>query len=74
MRFRAEEVEAAALQLAVEERAELAARLIASLEEQTAVERTWITEAERREALYRAEDLKTTPASSVIARMRAQLG
>ena len=67
-----EQVESAALQLPPEERARLAERLIASLDEQTRVERAWIEEAERRYELYRAGELRTVPASDVIARMRAQ--
>ncbi len=73
MHSTAEQIEAAALQLPPEERARLAERLIASLDEETEIERSWIEEAERRYERYRAGELKTVPASEVIARMRAKL-
>ncbi len=69
----AEQIEAAALQLSPEERARLAERLIASLEETTEIEQAWIEEAERRYERYRTGELKTVPTSEVIAKLRAQL-
>lgn len=72
MRWTAEQVEAEALRLSPEERARLAARLIASLDEETRAARAWIEEANRRYALARAGEMGTVPASEVIARMRAQ--
>lgn len=68
-----EQIESAALQLAPEERARLAERLITSLDEQSDVERAWIEEAERRYDRYLAGDLKTVPAVEVIAKMRDQI-
>jgi putative addiction module component (TIGR02574 family) len=69
----ADEVESAALQLPREERARLAERLIASLEEDGEIERAWIEEAERRYERYRAGEARVVPAAEVIARMRDRL-
>lgn len=67
------EVESAALQLPREERARLAERLIASLEEDGEVERAWIEEAERRYERFRAGQSRVVPAADVIARMRERV-
>jgi putative addiction module component (TIGR02574 family) len=44
----AEEIEAAAMHLTVQERARLAERLIASLDEDSEIEQAWVSEMDRR--------------------------
>lgn len=59
------ELEAAALALPRSERARLAERLLASLDEESEIEEAWRVEVERRLARYRSGELQGIPASSV---------
>lgn len=68
-----EAVEAQALKLAAEERAQLADRLIASLFEDHEVEGAWAAEVERRIAEIESGRSKLIPAEEAIARARAAL-
>ena len=60
-----------ASELPADERAELAGRLLESIEESTdeGVEESWAAEIERRMAEYRAGRVKTIPWSEVRARL-----
>lgn len=62
----AAEVESAAMQLPRARRAEIAARLIASLDEETPVENAWADEVRRRVKDYRAGRAKTRPIDEVL--------
>ena len=68
-----ESVEAEAMKLSAEERAQLADRLIASLFEDAESEDAWEVEVERRIAEIEAGRSKLIPASEAIARARAAL-
>jgi putative addiction module component (TIGR02574 family) len=68
-----ETVEAEAMKLAAEERAQLADRLIASLFEDAEIEDAWEAEVERRIQEIEAGRSKLIPASEAIARARAAL-
>lgn len=59
------ELEAAALALPRSERARLAERLLASLDEESEIEEAWRVEVERRLARYRSGELQSIPAGSV---------
>jgi putative addiction module component (TIGR02574 family) len=78
MNMPVERLEAEALQLPPDERARLARRLIASLDESSPedpaeVEREWKAEIERRLEAYRRGEVEAVPASQVIADARARL-
>lgn len=64
------EVSTAALQLSIEERAELAGRLLLSLDEPSGseVERLWLEEAERRLKEFREGRVRSIPADEVFRR------
>lgn len=64
-------VEAQALKLTSEERAQLADRLIASLFEDAEAEEVWAAEVERRVEEIESGRAKLIPASEAIARARA---
>jgi hypothetical protein len=70
-------VEDEALQLSEEERARLAVRLLASLEEEAespeAVEKLWLAEAEQRFEELRTGVVRGMPAREVFAQLRAKL-
>jgi putative addiction module component (TIGR02574 family) len=66
-----EAIEAQALMLSPEERAQLVDRLIASLFEDKEVEEAWAAEVERRIEEVEAGRSKLIPASDAIARARA---
>jgi putative addiction module component (TIGR02574 family) len=68
-----ETVEAQALKLTAEERAQLADRLLASLFEDHEVEAAWATEVERRIVEIEAGRSTLMPASDAIARARAAI-
>jgi putative addiction module component (TIGR02574 family) len=68
-----QQVESAALELPVHERARLAERLLASLDQDAAVEQAWADEIERRLAAYRAGELKAIDGDAVMAEARARL-
>ncbi len=68
-----EEIEAEALKLGARARAALARRLMASLPPagETAIERLWFDEAERRERELDTERADTIPAREVLGRLRS---
>ena len=62
----AAEAESAVMQLSREARARIAARLIASLDEETRVEKAWAHEIRRRVTDYRSGKAKTRPIDEVL--------
>jgi putative addiction module component (TIGR02574 family) len=70
METKFDEVITAALQLSMEERAQLAARLLLSLDEPTGseVEELWLEEAERRLNEFREGRVRGIPADEVFRR------
>jgi len=66
-----ETVQAQALQLSPEERAQLADRLLASLFEDREVEDAWAAEVERRIEEIESGRARLVPAADAIARARA---
>ena len=72
----AEELESQAMQLSVRERALLAERLLASLEEADGadVEAAWLDEARRRRRAFRNGEISAVTAESAIRDARAKLG
>jgi len=66
-------VEAQALKLSAEERAELADRLIASLFKDHDIEEAWAVEVERRIEEIESGRAKLIPAAEAIARVRAAI-
>lgn len=68
-----QQVESAALELPLHERARLAERLLASLDEDAAVEQAWAAEIDRRVADYRAGRLSPLDGDAVMAEARARL-
>jgi len=66
-------VEAQALKLSAEERAELADRLIASLFKDNEIEEAWAVEVERRIEEIESGRAKLIPAAEAIARIRAAI-
>ena len=74
------EIEAEARNLTAAERAELAQRLFASLEDEepagseAEVERAWLEEADRRYERYLAGETQASPAKEALAHVRARLG
>ena len=68
-----EEIEAQALKLSAEERAQLADRLVTSLFEDHGIEAAWAEEVERRiEAIEKGQS-KLVPAAEAITRVRAAI-
>jgi putative addiction module component (TIGR02574 family) len=63
-----------ALDLPLTERAELASRLLDSLDDLSDAEndQLWAAEAERRFAEYKAGNIEATPAEEVFARLRSR--
>jgi len=68
-----QQIESAALELSLHERARLAERLLASLDEDAAVEEAWAAEIERRVEDYRSGKLSTLAGDVVLADARARL-
>jgi len=70
METKLDEVITAALQLSIEERAQLAGRLLLSLDEpsESEVERLWLEEAERRLKEFREGKTRGIPADEVLRR------
>ena len=68
-----EMVEAQALKLSPEERAQLADRLITSLFDDQEIESAWATEVERRIEEIESDRAKLIPAADSIARARAAI-
>ncbi len=73
MRFTAEELEAEALSLSRSERARLAGRLIASLDEDAEIEQAWIVEAERRLDAYRNGEIEAVSAEEALQEARRRI-
>ena len=73
MIWKPQEIESAALDLPLHERARLAERLLASLDEDVAIEDAWAAEIERRVRDHRAGGLSTVPADQVLAEARERL-
>jgi putative addiction module component (TIGR02574 family) len=68
-----EKLEAEALKLTPGERAALAQRLLASLEEDVEIEQAWAAEVERRVAEVESGAVKLIPIAEALARVRAAL-
>jgi putative addiction module component (TIGR02574 family) len=68
-----EELEAAALSLPHSERARLARRLLASLEDETDVGEAWRDEVRRRLEAYREGKVESTSAADVLGEARDRL-
>jgi len=66
-----EQIETEALKLGAKSRATLARKLLKSLE--TAHERPWYDEAERRLKAFREGKMDTIPAREVLRRMRSEI-
>lgn len=73
MAIHAEEVESAALQLPRPDRARLAERLIASLDEEDEIEQAWAAEIERRVREVDSGEVELIPGEQVMADMRSLL-
>jgi putative addiction module component (TIGR02574 family) len=71
MSTRVQAVEAEAMKLSAEERAQLADRLLASLSEDPATEEAWAVEVERRIAEIESGRAQVIPAADAISRARA---
>lgn len=72
MRATLEEIQAEAMKLSTEERAELADRLWASLSPQGEIDAAWDVEIERRVKQLEAGEVETIPHETVIAELRAK--
>jgi len=68
-----EKLEAEALKLTPGERAALAQRLLASLEEDAEIEEAWAVEVERRIAEVESRAVQLIPIEEALARVRAAL-
>ncbi|HET7275246.1 MAG TPA: addiction module protein [Longimicrobiaceae bacterium] len=68
-----QQIESAALELPLHERARLTERLIASLDRDVSVEDAWAIEIERRVEAYRDGTLAALDGDAVIAEARARL-
>lgn len=68
-----EELEAAAMSLPRAERARLAERLLASLDDEADVEEAWREEVRRRLEAYRKGEMEAVPASKVLEEARDRL-
>lgn len=66
-----QELEAQVLHLSRHERARLAQKLIASLDEEDGIEQAWAEEAERRYEELRSGSVAALPAEHVFAEIRA---
>ena len=75
MPVKIKEVVAATMELNLEERAQLAGKLLLSLDEpsESEVERLWLDEAERRLNEFRQGKVQGTPAEEVFRRAIAEL-
>ncbi len=71
METKFDEISSVALQLSIEERAQLAGRLLLSLDEpsDSEVERLWLEEAERRLKDFRQGRVRGIPADDVFRRV-----
>ncbi len=74
MKWTAEQLERAALELPAEERALLAERILASLDGQAHFEQEWGDEIRRRLDEYDAGQAEPVPGDEVFAEVRRRLG
>ena len=74
MRSTLEELHAAVLALPEAERAQLAAKILASLDADADVEAAWVAEVRDRLAAYRRGELEAVPAAEVMAKARKIVG
>ena len=68
-----EQLEAEVLKLPLRERAQLAERLLSSLDEDSEIEQAWEDVAERRYQQYLAGEMEAVSASEALAEIRAEL-
>jgi putative addiction module component (TIGR02574 family) len=68
-----EDIEAAALQLTTVERAHLAERLLASLDEDDEILTAWVAEAERRGEAFERGEMGAVDFDESVARLKAKL-
>jgi len=68
-----EKLEAEALKLTLGERAALAQRLLASLEEDAEIEEAWAAEVERRIAAVESGSVQLIPIAEALSQVRARL-
>jgi putative addiction module component (TIGR02574 family) len=68
-----EEIEAAALQLAPTDRAHLAERLLASLDDNDEILAAWVDEAERRADAFDRGEIEGIEVDEAIAQARARI-
>ncbi len=73
MRSAAEELEAAALSLPRSERARLAERLLASLDEDAEIEEAWAVEVRQRLEAFRNREVEAVPAEDVLREARERI-
>ena len=74
MRTTLDELQAAVLSLPELERAQLAAKILASLDADPDVEAAWIAEVRDRLAAYRRGELEAVPVEEVMAKARKIVG
>ncbi len=68
-----EQLEAEVLKLPLHQRAQLAERLLSSLDEDSEIEQAWEDVAESRYQQYLAGEMETISASEALAEIRAEL-
>lgn len=68
-----EDIEAAAMQLTTVERARLAERLLASLDEDDEILAAWVAEAERRGEAFERGEMGAIDFDESVARLKAKL-
>lgn len=68
-----EDIEAAAMQLTTAERARLAERLLASLDEDDEILAAWVAEAERRGEAFERGEMGAIDFDESVARLKAKL-
>ena len=68
------DIEAEAMKLSIEERADLADRLWASLEPQAAVDAAWAVEIERRVRQLETGEVDSIPHETVMTELRNKFG
>ena len=74
MRTALDELHAAVLSLPDRERAQLAAKILASLDADPDVEAAWIAEVRDRLAAYRRGEIEAVPVEEVMAKARKIVG
>lgn len=69
-----EQIERELMKLPIEERARLAERLVASLDEDTEIERAWIAEVRRRDEELASGAVEAIPLEDALTSIRARFG